>query len=880
MDKLKYGNDVENADEQEFEQLYKTCYGLSCKFLRLPQAVAAILFKPKARVLNSKPFGALYLRSSARNIYGNDSDAEAPEWTQINDVNIIHESSNLSKVSQSLLQQHPELLNRCEKLLTEDVELKVSILGCHTVDVLWPDINQVMLKAPIQQITFFPFNTDSGIAYLAILHVAPLLHVFQQSIKLVIQTANAFKAIKQKRRPQSLKAQSVQNLPEIKGLDAYLQPLLGGSFSPVVVVSDRNEIAFVNGAFCHLLQLENMADILGVDISRYVFLNFNGKNQSTSQRVNGCTVLGQALVLKINMQQFVFNDHQYRILYLQDKTKSIWHSGQKKIYQHQLSSIFDLALVGIFEVNTRDECVFSNAYLDKLLGKSIVGKSSYSWLSVFSPDDQQEIQSRLAVELQYTGIYTKYCQVTTHSKENLWIRFHACRNQAPHGGFVGTITDETAQRVQEIRLRELAELDQLTGLVNRHVMYSRLKSAIEYTERYGPFVVMCLDLDGFKNINDSLGHDIGDALLVEVSQRLKQSTRKVDVIVRMGGDEFVVLLANGIHETAASRVAHDIIAAIRKPFYIESRTLYVTVSIGIVICDRSDMTPSTLLKQGDIALYQAKAAGRNNFQFFTPELDQAAKQKLDVITQLHEALSKKQFSVEYQPQINIETGETFGFEALLRWSLNNEVIAPSEFIGLLEDTGLIHDVSTWMLEVCFADFAQWRRYGWVKGDEKLCVNISSSQLLLKGFVDRLEETCHQYNLAPSDIILELNETSFMDRVIKGESVVQEIKARGFVLAIDDFGTGYSSISALIHLSVDYLKIDTSLLRDIFSDQEDRAIVDSILAIGKRLGIPIIAVGVDDQSKIEYLREHGCTICQGFVFSKPLNALQLEHFFAA
>ena len=184
MDKLKYGNDVTNAYEQEVGQLYKTCYGVSCKILRLPQAVAVILFKPKGQE-ESRPFGVLYQSLSLRNIHG--YDAEVPEWINVNDVNVIHESTSVSKVSQSLLQQHPELLSRCEELLTEDVELKVSILGCHTLDVLWHDMNSVILQSPIQQITFFPFNTETGTAYLAVLQKGPLLPIFQQSIKLMIQ---------------------------------------------------------------------------------------------------------------------------------------------------------------------------------------------------------------------------------------------------------------------------------------------------------------------------------------------------------------------------------------------------------------------------------------------------------------------------------------------------------------------------------------------------------------------------------------------------------------------------------------------------------------------------------------------------------------------
>ena len=798
---------------------------------------------------------------------------------------------SVAKVEQ--LRNSSPFVDFCQSWLLEDVLQGLMVNGVASIDVELQDyqeeLQNISAREFVRQVAIFPLEHPSQKGYYLFVFLrGELSPVFSRSIRLLIKTSSVFQIIQKGRYVERSYDSQSEAQPLLEGLGpAVLQNANLGTlkffseacFSSVVIVDGSQKVTFANESFCDVFGFSGASDVEGAQLNHFLFITSDQFDADCLQKpvvVSGCHVNGKALLLFVRGRKAIVDNSTYMMFFLEDKTSAAWEQEHRKIYQHQLSSIFDLALVGIFEVSSRDECVFSNAYLDRLLGRSLVGGHAGSWLEVFDAGDQQEIQLNLPVEVQHEGVYTRYCQIHVGTSTSLWIRFHACPNQALEGGFVGTITNETAQRRQEVQLRELAELDQLTGLVNRNVLNSRLQTAIEYVSRFGTFALMCLDLDGFKNINDSLGHDVGDALLVEVSQRLRKTARQVDIVARMGGDEFVILLANGMSETAAKRVANAVIAEVRKPFDIASRALYITVSIGIVVCNDTNQSAASLLKQGDMALYQAKTLGRNNVQFFTPELDNVARSKLDIITQLHEALSNQEFYVQYQPQLDLESGRLFGFEALLRWSPKSEVdVVTSEFIELLEGSGLIHDVSTWMIDTCLQDFSRWREKGWISQDQKLSLNISSLQLLLGGFAESLAKSCSHYNLRPSDLILELNETIFMDRVLKEQSALREIKDREFALAIDDFGTGYSSIHSLIRLDVDYLKINTNLMRDIFSDPKDLMVVDSILAIGDRLGIDVIAVGVDHPAKINYLRDLGCRVCQGFVCSKPMTAAHLE-----
>lgn len=850
------------------------------KILRLPQAKAVVIIG--LQTPSPSDAGLCYL-------FQQEEDPRAQEgWHK--DDEPLHRQDSTDIIVRDL-SGDTALFQQCKSQIRKDDPLKLAASGAICRRVSWIKIDAVHKSELIRHLAIFPLeSSDKSDYYLFVMLSGRLSPIFVRSIRLLIKTSNVFQvlsrseALRRKKMFQlELNAQVHATAPgTLEHSESQLTTLkmfAEVGFSAVVITDKLHRVVYANSVFCKCIGIDEPNDAIDLQLNYFMFLKQDSLQEDKvvePMMVSGCHVSGKALYFLVRYQKIQIKDSTLIVYFVEDQTSDAWEQEHRKIYQHQLAAIFDLALVGIFEVNAREECVFSNAYLDRMLGSALISGHSGSWLDLFPVEDQQEIQMNLPVELQHSGLYTKYCQIRTHAGIRLWIRFHACPNQTLDGGFVGTITDETAQRMQEIRLRELAELDQLTGLVNRHVLNARLKNAIEFVDRYGPFVIMCLDLDGFKNINDSLGHDVGDALLIEVSKRLRRVTRQVDVVARMGGDEFVILLANGLTEAAASRVANSLISEVRKPFDVANRMLYVTVSIGIVFCDDSTVSAASLLKRGDMALYQAKGIGRNNFQFFTPELDSAARSKLDTITQLHEALSNNEFYVQYQPQLDVESGRLFGFEALLRWSPKDDnEVQPATFIGLLEDTGLIHDVGAWMLNTCLSDFSQWRKAGWISLDQRLSLNISSLQLLIPGFADGLAESCKTHDLHPSDLILEINETNFMDRVLRGEKVVKELKQREFALAIDDFGTGYSSILALIQLEVDYLKIDTSLMRDIFSDPKGLAVVDSILAIGDRLNIGVIAVGVDHPAKLNYLKDRGCRILQGFVCSRPMTASFLE-----
>jgi len=436
-------------------------------------------------------------------------------------------------------------------------------------------------------------------------------------------------------------------------------------------------------------------------------------------------------------------------------------------------------------------------------------------------------------------------------------------------GFRGIARDVTERKKQEERIRYLATHDSLTGLPNR-IMFSQLLShAVEAARRYErQIAVFFIDLDRFKIINDSLGHEAGDQLLSGITARFRQTLRSMDVIARLGGDEFVVMIEPVSGEEQAAVVARKLLAVSMEPFTIMGEECRITASIGISIYPGDGEDEQTLIKHADMAMYLAKEEGKNNFQFYSCDTAPLMVERLSMETRLRYALEQGNLSLHYQAKLDFRNGAINGVEALLRW--NDPVlgsVTPTQFIPVAEETGLIVPIGFWVLKTACAQNMTWQR----ENLPPLCmsVNLSLRQLLDDKLIDKIQKALSESGMPPGLLELEITESMVMynpDRILK---ILQEIKALGVRLAIDDFGTGYSSLAQVKAFPIDTLKVDRSFIRNIPYGEKDKAITETILAMGRTLNLTIVAEGVETKEQMSYLEQQSCDMMQGFYFSRPI-----------
>ena len=438
-------------------------------------------------------------------------------------------------------------------------------------------------------------------------------------------------------------------------------------------------------------------------------------------------------------------------------------------------------------------------------------------------------------------------------------------------GLIGTITDITEQNRAEEQVRHMAHHDALTELPNRMLLHDRIGQAITQSQRNRDVLALLfIDLDRFKLVNDSLGHAVGDRLLQAVAERLGACMRVSDTIARIGGDEFVVLLCGLVQPEDARQVAQKVIDSLAEPVTIDGQELKITPSIGICAYPHDGDDVETLMRNADTAMYYAKQMGRNNCQFFTQAMNDAAQHRLQMENDLRHAVERGEFILHFQPLINLKSGAIAGFEALVRWEHPQRgMIPPSEFITAAEDTGLIGPLGEWVLREACARGRAWDEAGYPP--LQVAVNCSAQQFRRESFVETVHRTLGETGFPAARLELELTESVILER---SEEVIACFKAlddMGVGISIDDFGTGYSSLSYLKRLAIHQLKIDQSFVRDISSDPEDAAIVSAIIAIAHSLGLQVVAEGVETAEQLAFLRSLGCDMAQGYLFSKPLTA---------
>ena len=446
-------------------------------------------------------------------------------------------------------------------------------------------------------------------------------------------------------------------------------------------------------------------------------------------------------------------------------------------------------------------------------------------------------------------------------------------------GAVMVFHDVSTARALSMRMAYLAQHDSLTDLPNRILFKDRLTQAMAMAQRHGmKLAVLYLDIDRFKHVNDSSGHAIGDRLLQSVATRLLACVRSSDTVSRQGGDEFVILLCEVAHAADASVAADKMLAALSAPHRIDDLELHISASIGIVTYPMDGTSAESLIKNADTAMYRAKDCGRNNYQFFTVEMNLHALERQNLESDLRRALERDEFVLHYQPKVNVRTGAITGVEALIRWRHpTRRLIRPSQFISIAEESGLIVPIGKWVLREACRQAKAWQIEGLTPMN--VAINVSTVELRAKNFVEGVRSVLSQTGLAARYLELEVTETFLMRDAMSTALVLQELKDLGVQLALDDFGTGYSSLSYLKRFPIDTLKIDHSFIQHLTTDISDASIVSAVVNMGKSLRMRVVAEGVETLEQYTLLKKRRCPEAQGFYFSEPVIPREITELFA-
>jgi len=506
-----------------------------------------------------------------------------------------------------------------------------------------------------------------------------------------------------------------------------------------------------------------------------------------------------------------------------------------------------------------------------------------TWRSVVHPDDLQRAEEVIFTSIRdHAPLFNEY-RIILPNGEVRWIDAFGDTTFDADGTaqrMIGICIDTTARKQAEVQIEFLAHHDLLTQLPNRFVAKERLKMAMAYADRADENVALLfLDLDKFKSINDTLGHNMGDLLLVEVARRLQACLRETDTVSRQGGDEFLVILTH-IHDLAAvTGSAAKIVEALAAPYEIDGHILAVTVSVGIAIYPNDAKDTDTLMQRADTAMYHAKGTGGNDYTFFSEQMNVAVAVTQAVRGELRQALAGGEFALHYQPQIDLASGRVIGAEALLRWhSPKRGLVLPDEFISIAEDCGLIVPIGEWVLQEACRQAVHWQQAG--LPELTVAVNLSAMQFRRGNLQQSVVQALSASGLAPALLELELTESLLIVEAEYALEAVRSLRSLGIRFAIDDFGTGYSSLAYLKRFPIDKLKIAQAFVQDMNTNPEDAAIVHAIIQMARALNLRTVAEGIETEDTVEHLRLHHCDEVQGNFFSRPLPAEEFQHFMLA
>ncbi|MBA3661748.1 MAG: EAL domain-containing protein [Gammaproteobacteria bacterium] len=540
---------------------------------------------------------------------------------------------------------------------------------------------------------------------------------------------------------------------------------------------------------------------------------------------------------------------------------------------NRFETLFEHANVGIALLALDGRLSRVNQPLCELLGYTESDILMMNFYYIIHPNDLGDLQIHIQQLIdKKIKSYQSEQQCFRKNGDTLWIMSTLsliCDYENNPVHFVIQIQNITLQKKAEERLRHMAYHDPVTGLANRNKLEQFINHILASARRHQQgFALLFLDLDRFKNINDTIGHEAGDMLLQVMAERLRSTVRSTDMVARLGGDEFVLLITDVKKEESVAIIAQKILENVMKVVVIKGQEIYITTSVGISLYPLDGQNMQTLMKNADLALYRSKEHGRNNYEFYTVEMTSKAQKKMSVQNALGHALVKNEFNLHYQPMMEIQSRRITGVEALLRWQNKDYgMITPDEIISIAEETGLIIPVSDWVIKTACSQLKIWHDMG--IQPLSIAINCSSRQFKQATFIDDVFQTLNKIGLSPHCLEIEVTEAIIMENPENTLRILYALKDLGVQIAIDDFGTGYWSLNNLRRLQVDKIKIDKTFIKQISFDETSDAIISAIIAMSKKLGIRSIAEGVETRAQYEFLAKEGCTEIQGYYLTHPL-----------
>lgn len=665
----------------------------------------------------------------------------------------------------------------------------------------------------------------------------------------------------------------------------HITAILNSVPEAILTVNNEGVIESTNHAADRVLKAHNNP-LIGLDLLQF----FDGSQhieklsellilQQNSKEFKGLYYNKDPFYMWVSLSPVSSNNNNIWVCVISDVTSWKLAEANLKTKSSELDAILENAMVGIAFIKDR---TFShvNHKFETLFSCERAQISGQSTRCLYLSDIAfEQLSDEVDAVLDSGENFEGQLEMVRLNGERFWcsVSSKAVDQHDSQQGTIWLFEDVTHQRKNEERLVNLASFDSLTGLPNRAVFLDRLEHALHKAHREsGTLAVFFLDLDHFKHINDSLGHTAGDQLLCQVATRLQASIREGDTVARLGGDEFTVILEDVRSAQYVAKIAEKILSTISEAYLLDSIEVNISPSIGISLYPADGRDMDILLRNADAAMYHAKDHGRNNFQFYSAEMNDKAAERLAMESSLRRAVELDELYLNFQPQIDLRTGKIIGAEALLRWSSEQwGNVSPAEFVPILEDTGLIGIVGEMVLmRSCEAFMALKDK---LVPDFQMAVNLSGRQFKGGQLVSYIRELLLETGMSPKNLELEITESILMDNTDLAITTLNELSAMGMTLAIDDFGTGYSSLSYLKQFPLNVLKIDRSFVRDVNDDANDAAIVDAIIAMSHRLQLDVVAEGVETKEQLAFLQAHDCERVQGYYFSKPLNFSAFSQF---
>jgi diguanylate cyclase (GGDEF)-like protein/PAS domain S-box-containing protein len=580
---------------------------------------------------------------------------------------------------------------------------------------------------------------------------------------------------------------------------------------------------------------------------------------------------GASVAVRISVQPLQeHNGSRRSVILVRERSEELRAEEHLRVSEEQFRVLAEQAPIGIFRSDVGLRLGYANARCIEILGVNTTGMHGSRWLDTLAPGDRSRVVTALEGVLEGAEAEVDQVKVERPDGSARWVSIRVAPVLSSHraGGFVGSVEDVTERRLLEQALSYDATHDRLTGLPNRSLLWEVLRDQLERPE---PAVaVLFVDLDDFKFVNDSFGHETGDELLLAVADRLTDAVRPHDLVTRFGGDEFVVVCAEVRDPAQAERIARRLVDSLAPPFTIAGREINVSASMGLVLSTETGLDPETVLRDADTALYQAKASGKARWALFDERVRQGVTTRLAMANGLRRALEHDQLTVHYQPIVDQLTGRAVGVEALSRWyDPEFGQVSPAVFVALAEEMGVIDRLGEWVLRASCRQFAQWQADLGDRAPAYLSVNLSARQLAGPGMVETVMHTLETTGLAPRRLCLELTESVFMDEIEGAVGQLRDLCSLGVRLAMDDFGTGYSSLSSLRRFPGEFLKIDRSFVAGLRTDPTAPAIVAAVVSLSEALGLSPVAEGVEAQDEADLLRALGCRFAQGYLYARPM-----------